>query len=478
MTTERFHRIHLVLVAILVLMTSMAGEPAAAGPDLRLRPNDGVTGETVVARGRDFGAGAAGTIVWGNLSASSGEFVADDGGEFEVTLTVPDVPPGDYVVAAIASGSRADDVFTVEAPDREDARSPATPPQSILDAPADLPVTAYAPNVCDEPGTRQVRVGTGDELTAALDDARPGDRIELAGGTYLGNFGAGTDGTAEAPIALCGSRGAVLDGDGWERSGYALWLQGDSWTVSGITVTNAQKGVMLDGASNVVLDNIEVHTVGREAVHFRTNSSDNVIQRSDIHDTGLDNEKFGEGVYLGSAVSNWPRYTEGEPDRSDRNQVFGNRIWNTTAESVDVKEGTEGGLVEGNVFDGSLLSGADSWVDVKGNGYVVRGNTGTNSPQDGFQTHVIDDMEWGRQNVFHGNVANVHGPGVGFYIHQPAETDNVVLCDNMVDGAAGGFSNLEGRCADAGASSAALMFSRPLSATCHGVVLQPRRAAP
>jgi hypothetical protein len=173
-----------------------------------------------------------------------------------------------------------------------------------------------------------------------------------------------------------------------------------------------------------------------------------VIQRSDIHDTGLDNEKFGEGVYLGTAVSNWERYTGGEPDRSDRNRVLGNRIWNTTSEAVDVKEGTEGGAVIGNVFDGTGLSGADSWVDVKGNGYLIQGNLGVNSPQDGFQTHVIDDMEWGRDNLFAGNVATVNGPGVGFYIHQPEETNNVVACDNVVAGAAAGFTNIPSGCTE------------------------------
>ena len=246
------------------------------------------------------------------------------------------------------------------------------------------------------------------------------------------------DGDYPAPIALCGTRSAILDGG---ASGYALHLQGDHWTVSGITVTNAQKGVMADGVTGVVLDGIKVHTIGHEAVHFRTNSSD-------VHDTGLDNEKFGEGVYLGTAVSNWERYSDGEPDRSDRNRVLGNRIWNTTSEAVDIKEGTEGGEVIGNVFDGSLLSGAGSWVDVKGNSYLVQGNLGVNSPQDGFQTHVIDDMGWGRDNVFEQNVATVNGPGVGFYIHQPEETNNTVSCDTTVTGAAGGLTNLPAGCSE------------------------------
>jgi hypothetical protein len=42
-----------------------------------------------------------------------------------------------------------------------------------------------------------------------------------------------------------------------------------------------------------------------------------------------------------------------------------------------------------------------------------------NSTQYGFQTHVIDNMEWGRDNVFELKEATVYGPGVGFSVHQP-----------------------------------------------------------
>jgi hypothetical protein len=302
-------------------------------------------------------------------------------------------------------------------------------------------------SACDGEATRVIDVANAAELTAALADATPGDRIQLADGTYPGNFVAEVDGSEDRRIALCGSRAAVLDGGGWQESGYALHITGDAWSVEGITITNAQKGVMADGVNFVILNRIEVHTTGHEAVHFRTHSSDNIIANSDIHDTGLDNEKFGEGVYLGTAVSNWGKHTNGEPDESNRNQVLANRIWNTSSESVDVKEGTEGGVIAGNSFNGAGMTGADSWVDMKGNGYVIRGNTGVDSPQDGFQTHVIDNMEWGTDNVFEANIATVNAGGVGFYIHQPEDTANVVRCDNVVEGASA-FSNLEPECVE------------------------------
>ena len=435
-------RVSLVLVLLLLTPLPLAARDA----DLRLRPNDGLAGESVIARGKDFAPGAMGTIAWEGLPEAVGVFNADGEGRFEVTITVPDLPPGEYIVSAVTPDQVATDRFEIEAGEQSptnESISPLATPPALPTADAEIP---FVSNACEEPGDREITVENAAELDTALEAARPGDRISLVDGVYRGNFVAEVDGTNDDSIAMCGTREAILNGGDWGASGYALHLIGDYWTVSGVTVTNAQKGVMADGVTGVVLDGIDVHTIGHEAIHFRTDSTDNVVQHSDIHDTGLDNEKFGEGVYLGTAVSNWPKITDGDPDRSDRNQVLGNRFWNTTAESIDIKEGTVGGLIMGNAFDGSGLSGADSWVDVKGNGYLLVGNVGTVSPQDGFQTHVIDDMEWGRDNVFERNTAIVDGPGVGFYIHQPEETGNIVACSNVVDGAAGGLTNLPGGC--------------------------------
>ena len=91
---------------------------------------------------------------------------------------------------------------------------------------------------------------------------------------------------------------------------------------------------------------------------------------------------------------------------------------------------------------GSSLAGADSWVDVKGNDYVIQGHVGTNSPEDGLQTRNIADLRWGRDNDFRGNTALVSGPGYGFYIHDAGKINNQMSCSNTVIVAASGFSNL------------------------------------
>jgi len=301
---------------------------------------------------------------------------------------------------------------------------------------AQATAAAPAPVGCDGGGTD---VATADQLTAALAAAKPGDLIRLAAGGYAGHFTLASAGTAGAPITLCGPRTAVLDGG--EENGYTLHLDhADHARVVGLTVRGGQKGVVVDASSHVVVDGIEVTEVGEEAVHLRRGSSDNVVRRTVIRATGLRTEKFGEGIYIGSAKSNWCTYSDCLPDRSDRNVVEANDIAETTAESVDIKEGTTGGTVRGNTFSGAGMSAADAWVNVKGNEWQIVGNVGADAPEDGFQTHRILDG-WGARNTFVDNRATVNGPGYGINITKD-EDDNHVACSNTAVAAAKGLSNI------------------------------------
>jgi hypothetical protein len=299
-------------------------------------------------------------------------------------------------------------------------------------APNGTPVPAPCP-------TAAVTVTTAAELTQALGAAAPGTVIILADGVYHGNFRATGAGTPGQPITLCGGTGAILDGGGTDE-GYVLHLDRAShWTVQGFTVRNGQKGVMVDEGTHVLLQGLTVENTGDEAIHLRRFSSDNKVTGNTIRGAGLRKPKFGEGIYIGTAESNWCDITACKPDKSDRNEISGNTVSGTTAESVDIKEGTSDGLLAGNIFDGSAMTEADSWVDVKGRGWRIESNTGRNSPQDGFQTHEIVDG-WGTQNVFHNNVAEVNGPGLG-YSFKPAR-DNVVDCSNTASQAGQGLSNI------------------------------------
>ncbi|MGH4001397.1 MAG: right-handed parallel beta-helix repeat-containing protein [Pseudonocardiaceae bacterium] len=283
-------------------------------------------------------------------------------------------------------------------------------------------------------------MSTAEELHAALGQAQPGAVIQLRDGAYPGRFEITTAATAQRPIILCGSRAAVLDG-GDTDSGYTLHLRNaNHWRLSGFTIHGGQKGLMLDNTRGALIEGLLIHEVGDEALHLRAASSDNIVQGNTIRRTGLRKRKFGEGVYIGSAESNWCTHSNCGPDRSDRNLIQANDIADTTAEAIDVKEGTSGGTLRGNTLSGAAMTGADSWVDVKGNDWVIADNVGINAPKDGFQTHEILDG-WGERNAFHGNIATVNGPGYAIRITKK-NRGNTVSCSTRATNAGEGLSNV------------------------------------
>ena len=162
---------------------------------------------------------------------------------------------------------------------------------------------------------------------------------------------------------------------------------------------------------------------------------------------------YGEGVYIGTAKSNWASVTAGEIDKSDSNKIINNRIGpNVAAECIDIKEGTTGGLISGNVFDAKGIQGAnsaDSWIDVKGNYYLIENNIGHNSQPsalvDGYQVNCAY-AGWGNYNEFKNNTCNVNGSGYGINVRLTSSSGtavgNKVYISNTVNGAAKGVSNI------------------------------------
>lgn len=302
--------------------------------------------------------------------------------------------------------------------------------------------------------TKIVNVSTAAELKTALLYAKPNDEIVMADGVYNGKFviEAAAAGTLTKPIILRGSSNAILDA-GSINTGYVLHLQADYWIIKGFSITNGLKGIMADGINYTVIDGVKVYNIGEEGIHLRKFSSNNTIQNTDISNTGLKTPDYGEGIYIGSAKNNWANYSNGNPDLCDSNKILNNKIGpNITAECIDIKEGTTAGVISGNVFDATGITGAnggDSWIDVKGNNYLIENNTGTNPGgsifKDGYQVHVAVNG-WGNNNLFKNNTCTVNATGYGFNIQLSGSngttTGNKVYTNNIVNGAASGVSNI------------------------------------
>ena len=302
--------------------------------------------------------------------------------------------------------------------------------------------------------TNLVKVSSAEQLKQALLFAKPGDEIVMADGVYSGKFviNVGLNGTAQNPITLTGSRKAILDA-GTTSTGYVLHLQSSYWVLKGFTVKNGLKGIMMDGSSHSIVDNIDVNNIGEEAIHLRKFSSHNVIQNCEVSYTGLKTPDYGEGIYIGSAKNHWEKQSNGKPDLCDSNKVLNNKIGPyITAECIDIKEGTTGGLIKGNSFDATGITGAnsgDSWIDVKGNYYVIENNKGFNPAgsilKDGYQVHCVVNG-WGNFTEFKNNISAVNAAGYGFNISLTSSNGNVigtkVYSNNVVTGAGKGVSNI------------------------------------
>ncbi|MBK0382355.1 coagulation factor 5/8 type domain-containing protein [Pedobacter sp. SD-b] len=299
-----------------------------------------------------------------------------------------------------------------------------------------------------------INVANSQELKNVLDIAKPGDSIVLKDGIYDGKFiiTASNSGTSTQPITLVGSRNVILDG-GSKETGYVLSLQANYWRIKGFSIRNGLKGIVADGANHNLIDGIIVTQIGEEAIHLRKFSKHNTIQNSEITYTGLKTPDYGEGIYIGSAVSNWAKYSDGQPDKCDSNKVLNNKIGPyVAAECIDIKEGTTGGLIKGNTFEAQGITGAnsaDSWIDVKGNHYLIEDNTGFNTQPsvllDGFQINCAASG-WGSYNEFKNNICNVNSSGFGFNVRLKSSkgeaVGNKIYSNNKVINAASGVANV------------------------------------
>jgi len=355
------------------------------------------------------------------------------------------------------------------------AGGPHTGDAASSAAPSTTTATTRSDSVAPSPSTAgtlhavagEMTVSTVEAIRDAVATAQPGAVIRVADGEYQfkPRLVLSASGTAQQPLTLVGTRQAILrtknaSGD------YGLSITGDYWRVEGITVAHASKGIVLDGSVGTVLDDVEVFDVGDEGVHFRACSSDGVLRNSYIHETGRNSAQYGEGVYVGSANSNWSKFEctdlpegQSQGDNTERVLIEDNVFEDVTAEGADLKEGTDSGTLRRNEFRRVGASGqnsADSAVDAKGNNWLIESNSvfetdapwdddGTAAPsefEDGFQAHSVYDG-YGTGNVFRGNsvAGAIPGFGVGLY---PAG-DNEVSCDNTAAGAAQGLVGDNGK---------------------------------
>lgn len=195
-----------------------------------------------------------------------------------------------------------------------------------------------------------ITVGPGDSIQAAINEARPGDVIEVESGTYHEDLVIdkrltlrGVDSGTGKPLLLSkGSYGAII-------------LIEDGITFEGFRLTDLGIDVISDG--NIIIDNV-IRNAGVGISLKR--SKDNNISQNDIEGSGF----MGTGVFLNICENNILK------DNCLRGGWFGN--------GVHLLESTDNVIV-GNVAQDRSWLGRGIYLD-SSNYNIVKGNNATGGP--------------------------------------------------------------------------------------------------
>ncbi|MGH9000511.1 MAG: NosD domain-containing protein, partial [Acidimicrobiia bacterium] len=186
------------------------------------------------------------------------------------------------------------------------------------------------------------------------------------------------------------------------------------------------------GASGVRIANNVIRDAAGECLRIKYQAAGNEIVGNRIEDCGGDfdaddDEKNGEGIYIGTSPEQLDRNPTGEADASDRNWVHGNVI-DTPAECVDIKEGASENVVEHNRCSG----GEDpdgAGLSSRGNGNIFRHNISRGHDGAGIRLGG-DTMSDGVDNVV---VANRFEDNDGFGV-KVQRSPQRQLCGNELSG--------------------------------------------
>jgi hypothetical protein len=326
--------------------------------------------------------------------------------------------------------------FAVQAFDTTGNASPRSAATTITLAPTATVKKRYYD--CPTTGTR---VSNITQLRAAVSAVKPGSVILLQPGVYRGGIHVPASGTAAAPIWICGPRTAILDYGNTSSSQGVMLNKVSNVVVSGMTIQNFRKGVVLSGASRITVSDVLVRNVGEEAIKLRYGTTDSTIVKNEVYNTGRVVPQYGEGIYIGSSPKDWCAVYACNEDRSDRNQVIANTISGTTADPIETKPGTSGGVIRNNIIDGQSVVAVDALLSVKGNDYIVVDNTGVNGKAHlGVYAGYTEVEGYGVGNVFARNRVGVPAGATAIVLGKGA--NNLVDCNNTATVSGSALTNV------------------------------------
>ena len=323
---------------------------------------------------------------------------------------------------------------------------------------------------------KQVNVSTTDGLVQAALNSKAGDTIWVYPGKYelgrdlcnndtfvnstgrdCGLIWLGNSGTKEHPIVLVGKDpanppdiyGTTIMKD------VGIHITGDYVFLKNLRIHTFSKGVVFDNANDALLEDCEVFNTGTEIIHVRDSSQRVVLNRNLIHRSGFDIARYGEGIYVGTYHTGWASSQQSDKNagywgsaasqhrysgydwRVDETQITCNVVKATTAENVDIKEGTRNGLIKGNMFVGDWTNtqlvgpydSDDSNIDMKGSYWKVKDNYMYNSKKIGLPYYNPHFRYFVEEVVMRGDNVKKYENAMGYYVTADNYAQNG-WCDN------------------------------------------------
>lgn len=190
-------------------------------------------------------------------------------------------------------------------------------------------------------------IGPADDLVGAIAALVPGDELVLAGGSYVlsGYFEIAVAGTAGQPIVIRAKDGEtpVIEQQAVQN---IVNILGSYVTLRGLELKGGDRGIRIQGASYVTIEDCHVHDTAANAIAANDVGVDYagiILRHNHIHDTGGN----GEGMYLG-CNNNGCQFHDALIERNWIHDTKGPTV--DQGDGIEIKEGSWGNVVRDNVI--------------------------------------------------------------------------------------------------------------------------------
>ncbi|CAM9705881.1 unnamed protein product, partial [Choristocarpus tenellus] len=268
-------------------------------------------------------------------------------------------------------------------------------------------------------------------LTEVMGMVKAGDVVELGNGVYSEGIMSSSGGTDGNPITITGSRDAILSGTNPDDRGFTV----DGKMGSGESLESyANKCIYVHGQTTpktinyaghefpssingLVISDMSIKNCQGECIRLRYFVTHAEVHDNDIQNCGVDDFVFnpgegknGEGLYIGTSYTQWRdgRNPDDRPDGSKFNLVRNNIFLTHGNECVEVKEGTEHNVIEGNTCGGQLDKESGCFGS-RGDKNIFRFNNGEGC--DGVGVRLGGHLEYGVDNIVYENSFSKMGRG-------------------------------------------------------------------